>query len=208
MNLCRGYMAPEYLCYGQVSTKVDVFSFGVLLLEIVSGRKKIDHKLPSTQQYLVQWAQELHSNDNLPNLKDKSLEEMTTIEEATFKQVVKVGLQCLHHIAARRPMMSEVVAMLIGNKSVDDCALEDYHEGSSSPYDMGTSSFCNSTPNSSLQCIAKDDDNSHLDSKNHKQSLELCEIGLLRASPLRYLQRGKSGHWPSSVQKYSPLKTW
>jgi len=48
-------MAPEYLCYGQVSTKLDVFSFGVLLLEIVSGRKKIDMKSPLQEQYLVQW---------------------------------------------------------------------------------------------------------------------------------------------------------
>jgi len=48
-------MAPEYLCYGQVSSKLDVFSFGILLLEIVSGRKNIDLKSPSTEQYLVQW---------------------------------------------------------------------------------------------------------------------------------------------------------
>jgi len=46
-------MAPEYLCYGQVSTKFDVFSFGMLLLEFMSGRKKIDLELPSIGQYLV-----------------------------------------------------------------------------------------------------------------------------------------------------------
>jgi len=115
----------------------------------------------------------------LPNLKDKSLGEMTMVEEATFKQVVKVGLQCLHHIAARRPAMSEVVAMLIGNKNVDVCALEDCNEGSSSSYDMGSSSSCFSTSKSSLQCIAKHCDTLHLDLENHKQSLQLCEIGLL-----------------------------
>jgi len=121
----------------------------------------------------------LHSNDNLPNLKDKSLEEMTIVEEAMFKQVVKVGLQCLHHIPARRPAMSEVVAMLNGNKNVDNCALKAYHKGSSSSYDMGSSSFHFSTPNSSLQCIVKDDNNLHLDSRSHKESLQLCEVGLL-----------------------------
>jgi len=115
----------------------------------------------------------------LQNLKDKSLEEMTMVEEAMFKQVVKVGLQCLHHIPARRPAMSEVVAMLIGNKNVDDCTLEVYHEGTSSSYDMGSSSFCLSTPNSSLQCIAEDDISLNLNCDSHKQSLQLCEVGLL-----------------------------
>ena len=41
MLLCSGYMAPEYVRYGQFSVKSDVFSFGVLLLEIVSGRKNV-----------------------------------------------------------------------------------------------------------------------------------------------------------------------
>jgi len=65
----------------------------------------------------------------LPNLKDKSLEEMTMVEEGMFKQVVKVGLLCLHHIVARHPEMFEVVTMFIGNKIVDDCGLEDFYEG-------------------------------------------------------------------------------
>jgi serine/threonine protein kinase len=44
--LCRGYLAPEYATRGQLTEKVDVYSFGVLVLEIVSGRKNIDPNLP------------------------------------------------------------------------------------------------------------------------------------------------------------------
>lgn len=48
----RGYLAPEYTLWGQLSEKADVFSFGVLLLEIVSGRRNIDPGLPEDEVYL------------------------------------------------------------------------------------------------------------------------------------------------------------
>lgn len=53
--ICRGYLSPEYASYGQVTEKVDVFSFGVLVLEIVSGRKNIDLLLPLEQRYIMEW---------------------------------------------------------------------------------------------------------------------------------------------------------
>lgn len=53
--LCRGYLAPEYATLGQLSEKIDVYSFGVLLFEIISGRKNIDTKLPENTVYLLDW---------------------------------------------------------------------------------------------------------------------------------------------------------
>lgn len=53
--LCRGYLSPEYASFGQVSEKVDVFSFGILVLEIVSGRKNINLRLPAEQRYILEW---------------------------------------------------------------------------------------------------------------------------------------------------------
>jgi serine/threonine protein kinase len=50
-----GYVAPEYAYRGQLSEKVDVFSFGVLVLEIVSGRKNIEPNLNEDQAYLLEW---------------------------------------------------------------------------------------------------------------------------------------------------------
>ncbi len=52
--LYSGYMSPEYATLGQLSTKVDVYSFGVLLLEIISGRKAILQHA-TNNMYLVEW---------------------------------------------------------------------------------------------------------------------------------------------------------
>jgi serine/threonine protein kinase len=52
---CRGYLAPEYASLGQLSEKVDVYSFGVLCLEIISGRRNIDEAAPLEQIYLSKW---------------------------------------------------------------------------------------------------------------------------------------------------------
>jgi hypothetical protein len=52
-------VAPEYASRGQLSEKVDVFSFGVLVLEIVSGRKNIEPNLNEDQSYLLEWVSNL-----------------------------------------------------------------------------------------------------------------------------------------------------
>lgn len=54
-EMCRGYLAPEYATLGQLSDKVDVFSFGVLALEVVSGRKNINFDVPISETYLTDW---------------------------------------------------------------------------------------------------------------------------------------------------------
>ncbi|KAH8954897.1 hypothetical protein BDL97_08G104900 [Sphagnum fallax] len=50
-----GYLSPEYASLGELTTKVDVYSFGIFLLEIISGRKSIDDTLPPEEMYLVKW---------------------------------------------------------------------------------------------------------------------------------------------------------
>lgn len=51
--LCRGYMAPEYAIRGLMSAKIDVFSFGVLMLEIISGRKNYEPQLDDERRELL-----------------------------------------------------------------------------------------------------------------------------------------------------------
>lgn len=51
----RGYTAPEYAIHGQLSEKVDTYSFGVVVLEILSGRKSNDTRLEPETQYLLEW---------------------------------------------------------------------------------------------------------------------------------------------------------
>jgi serine/threonine protein kinase len=50
-----GYLAPKYATFGQFSDKVDVYSFGIVLLEIISGRKNIDFTLSIDKIYLLEW---------------------------------------------------------------------------------------------------------------------------------------------------------
>ena len=51
----RGYLSPEYASFGHISTAVDVYSFGIMILEIISGRKNLDFEKPPEQQILLQW---------------------------------------------------------------------------------------------------------------------------------------------------------
>lgn len=53
-----GYHAPEYAMTGQLTAKSDIYSFGVVLLELLTGRKPVDHKMPRGQQSLVTWVGE------------------------------------------------------------------------------------------------------------------------------------------------------
>lgn len=59
---CRGYLAPEYAIRGQLTRKADIYSFGILLLEIVTGRPNQNRRLPVEEQYLLERVCNLHSN--------------------------------------------------------------------------------------------------------------------------------------------------
>ncbi|KAM7495509.1 hypothetical protein LguiB_030118 [Lonicera macranthoides] len=107
-----GYMAPEYAVDGLFSVKSDVFSFGVLVLEIVSGKRNRGFIHPDHQHNLLGHAWRLH-------LEGKSLELMDSAfaggEEYCVSEVLRsihVGLLCVQQSPEDRPNMSSVVLML------------------------------------------------------------------------------------------------
>ncbi|CAK9235993.1 unnamed protein product [Sphagnum troendelagicum] len=112
-----GYLSPEYASLGELTTKVDVYSFGILLLEIISGRKSIDDTLPPEEMYLVKWAWTLHENNMLINLVDQKLND--TIVEIELQRVIKVALLCVQQDPRRRPLMSRVLLMLQGEMEIE-----------------------------------------------------------------------------------------
>ncbi|XP_057866721.2 cysteine-rich receptor-like protein kinase 19 isoform X1 [Cryptomeria japonica] len=104
-----GYMAPEYVMRGHLSVKVDVYSFGVLLLEIVCGRKNTDADLPYHMQNLLEWAWVLFKRGNGLNVVDSKASEL--VEEEALR-CIHVGLLCVQADATFRPVMSDVIKML------------------------------------------------------------------------------------------------
>ncbi|KAK4265549.1 hypothetical protein QN277_026585 [Acacia crassicarpa] len=106
-----GYTAPEYATKGELSEKVDIYSFGVLLLEIISCRMNTDFTLPSGMQYLPEYAWKLYEKSMLTDLIDPKLREHGFVEKDVM-QAIHVALLCIQSSPNLRPPMSEIVALL------------------------------------------------------------------------------------------------
>ncbi|GLJ11974.1 hypothetical protein SUGI_0181290 [Cryptomeria japonica] len=104
-----GYMAPEYALRGELSIKVDIFSFGVLLLEILSGRKNTDISLPSNMQILLHWAWGLYIRGKGIDIMDPMLGE---VGQGELERCIHIGLLCAQADETARPSMSSVFLML------------------------------------------------------------------------------------------------
>ncbi|XP_058196765.1 putative serine/threonine-protein kinase [Rhododendron vialii] len=104
-----GYLAPEYRMGGQLTMKADVYSFGVLILELVSGRRSAMANWGRTQILLLEWAWQLYEEGNLLELVDPDLEFFPKEEVIRY---IKVAFFCTQAAANRRPLMSQVVEML------------------------------------------------------------------------------------------------
>ncbi|RVW68948.1 G-type lectin S-receptor-like serine/threonine-protein kinase B120 [Vitis vinifera] len=104
-----GYMSPEYALEGLFSTKSDVFSFGVLLLEILSGKKNTGFYQTDSLN-LLGYAWDLWKDSRGQELMDPGLEE--TLPTHILLRYINVGLLCVQESADDRPTMSDVVSML------------------------------------------------------------------------------------------------
>ncbi|XP_062185563.1 cold-responsive protein kinase 1-like isoform X1 [Phragmites australis] len=111
-----GYLAPEYAIRGQVTKKSDIYSFGVLLLEIVSGRCNTNTRLPSEDQFLLERTWALYEQGRLNEIIDIDIGDDLDVEEAC--RFMKIGLLCTQDAMARRPNMTNVVRMLTGERRI------------------------------------------------------------------------------------------
>ncbi|CAN1319165.1 Putative G-type lectin S-receptor-like serine/threonine-protein kinase At1g61610 [Linum perenne] len=111
-----GYMSPEYLLAGMFSDKSDVFSFGVLLLEIVSGRKTTSFHYEEQHSSLLAYAWRSWSETKGVDMVDESVAESSNPSEVS--RCVNVGLLCVQDHATDRPTMAAVVSMLSGEMSL------------------------------------------------------------------------------------------
>ncbi|XP_047983038.1 receptor-like serine/threonine-protein kinase At2g45590 [Salvia hispanica] len=109
------YIAPEYGGGAQVSDKCDVYSFGVLVLVVVSGRRPLQVTASPMSEFeranLISWARQLALNGKLLDLVDSSIQSLDR-EEATL--CITIALLCLQRAPNKRPSMKEIVEMLSG----------------------------------------------------------------------------------------------
>lgn len=119
---CR-YVAPEYAMTGHLLVKSDVYSYGVVLLELLSGRKPVDMSQPPGQENLVTWARPLLTNrEGLEQLVDPSLAGSYDFDD--MAKVAAIASMCVHPEVTHRPFMGEVVQALklIYNDTDETCA--------------------------------------------------------------------------------------
>ncbi|RWR90883.1 Cysteine-rich receptor-like protein kinase 25 [Cinnamomum micranthum f. kanehirae] len=105
-----GYMSPEYAMHGQFSFKSDVFSFGVLLLEIVSGQKNNTFYQTDRGGDILSYVWRAWNNGTILEVIDPTISEHCSRSEAM--RSIHIGLLCVQENATARPLMSSVVVML------------------------------------------------------------------------------------------------
>lgn len=106
-----GYVAPEYAMTGHLLVKSDVYSYGVVLVELLTGRKPVDMSQPQGSENLVTWARPLlTSREGLQKLVDPSLHGKFDFDN--LARVAAIASMCVHSEPSQRPFMGEVVQAL------------------------------------------------------------------------------------------------
>lgn len=119
------YVAPEYGGGEDLSEKCDVYSFGVLLLVIVAGRRPLQVSGAPMSEFqrinLISWARHLARRGKLLDLVDKSV---LSLDSEQAMLCITIALHCLQKLPVRRPSMKEVVAMLTGEMEPPNLPIE------------------------------------------------------------------------------------
>ncbi|KVH96377.1 Leucine rich repeat 4 [Cynara cardunculus var. scolymus] len=107
-----GYLAPEYAVTGRVTTKIDVFSFGVILMELITGRRALDETQQEESVHLVQWFRRMHINKDTFR---KAIDPTLDLDEealASVSTVAELAGHCCAREPHQRPDMSHAVNVL------------------------------------------------------------------------------------------------
>jgi serine/threonine protein kinase len=122
MRGTRGYLAPEWLG-SKITEKADIYSFGIVMIEIICGRENLDESQPDESIHLISLLQEKARCGQLSDLVDSSSNDMKFhLEEVV--EAMKVSTWCLQVDSSRRPLLSTVAKVLEGVMSMEttpDC---------------------------------------------------------------------------------------
>ncbi|GLT59466.1 hypothetical protein SLA2020_322810 [Shorea laevis] len=133
-------MAPEYASSGKLTDKSNVYSFGVMLLELITGRRPVNSS--SMNDSLVDWARprltRASDDKNFDSLADPRLQNEYNHNE--MARMVECAAACVRHSARIRPRMNQIVRALEGDASLFDLN-EGIKPGDSSIYSYGSSDY-------------------------------------------------------------------
>ncbi|KAH7533725.1 hypothetical protein FEM48_Zijuj04G0162100 [Ziziphus jujuba var. spinosa] len=110
LGTAKAYVAPEYANTGLLNEKSDIYSFGVLLLEAVTGRDPVDYGRPANEVNLVEWLKVMVGTRRAEEVVDPNLEVKPSTR--ALKRALLVALRCVDTDADKRPRMTQVVRML------------------------------------------------------------------------------------------------
>nr|GEY71039.1 probable receptor-like protein kinase At1g80640 [Tanacetum cinerariifolium] len=111
-SAASGYVAPEYLSDGKLTDKSDVYAFGVVLLELLIGRRPVEKMSPSLFQSIVTWAMpQLTDRSKLPNIVDPVIRD--TMDLKHLYQVAAVAVLCVQPEPSYRPLITDVLHSFI-----------------------------------------------------------------------------------------------
>uniref|UniRef100_A0A6N2N495 non-specific serine/threonine protein kinase n=1 Tax=Salix viminalis TaxID=40686 RepID=A0A6N2N495_SALVM len=121
-----GHIAPEYLSTGQSSEKTDVFGFGILLIELITGMRALEFgKTVNQKGAMLEWVKKIQQEKKADELVDKELGR--NYDRVEVDEMLQVALLCTQNLPAHRPKMSEVVRMLEGDGLAEKWAASHNH---------------------------------------------------------------------------------
>ncbi|PKI34175.1 hypothetical protein CRG98_045454 [Punica granatum] len=167
-----GYLAPEYFMHGKVSDRVDVYAFGVVILELLSGRKPIGGEYPKGQESLVMWAKPILRSGKVSQLLDPSLG--SDYDHEHIGRMVLAATLCVRHSPQTRPEISLILKLLQGDEEAIKWAREQISSSSELDGLDGEDS-----PVSTIQChlnlALQDLEDDSLSTSSTEQSISLLE---------------------------------
>ncbi|KAK3015488.1 hypothetical protein RJ639_005474 [Escallonia herrerae] len=149
-----GHIAPEYLSTGQSSEKTDVFGFGILLLELITGMRALEFgKTVNQKGAMLDWVKKIQQEKKVELLVDRELG--SSYDRIEAGEMLQVALLCTKYLPAHRPKMSEVVRMLEGDGLAEKWAASHNHISPNTSFSLATK--IQSRPTN----VSRQDDNDH-----------------------------------------------
>ncbi|KAK8673716.1 hypothetical protein V6N13_112033 [Hibiscus sabdariffa] len=164
-----GYLAPEYLMHGKMSDKIDVYAFGIVLLELLSGKKPIDDNRPKGQESLVMWAKPILKESNFSQLLDPQLG--SSYEFHQIERMVLAATLCIRRAALMRPQINLILKLLQGDQEATNWAQLQIRE--SEEVDIAEEELYPTNMESHLNLALLDLEDDSLSGSSNEQSFQI-----------------------------------